>query len=136
MKEETGNKKKQNNAVNELGWIEQAKADLKSAENSFKSKDYYASVFWAQQSVEKVLKAVLIKKTKKLVKIHDLILLGKMAELPEELLNKIKFLSGVYTESRYDIIGEEIPANKFKEQDSIEALNLGKEVLKWLEKEI
>ena len=39
--------------------------------------------------------------------------------LPEELLKKVKLLSGIYTESRYGILSDDIPAKKFKEKDVI-----------------
>jgi len=56
-------------------WWKQAKRDLKSAKNSFKSKDYYVSSLLAQQTVEKALKALYIKKFNELIKTHDLVFL-------------------------------------------------------------
>ncbi len=116
-------------------WVEQAKADLRTAENSMKSKDFYASVFWSQQSIEKSLKAQIIRDSDVLLKLHDLIVLGRKAKLPEELIKKIKLMGGIYTESRYGI-SEEIPAKKFKERDSLTFLEIAKEVLRWVEKKI
>jgi len=123
--------------MEEKDWFDQAEADFRTANNSFLSKDYYASVFWSQQSIEKCLKAIIIKESKKLVKIHDVILLGKMANLPLDLLNKIKLLSGVYVETRYGISGAgTLPFKKFKEKDASEFLNISKEVLEWSRKKI
>jgi len=34
-------------------WLKQAECDLKSAKNSFNSKDYYVSALLSQQAVEK-----------------------------------------------------------------------------------
>ena len=115
-------------------WLKQAEADIKTAENSLKSKDYYASAFWSQQATEKIIKSLLIKKKNRLIKIHDLVVLGRMAELPADLLEKVKLLSGIYTESRYGIIEDKIPAEKFKEKDASEFLNIAHEVLKWVGK--
>lgn len=98
-------------------WLMQAEADFRTAENSLKSKDYYASVFWSQQSIEKCLKAVIIDKKGELVKIHDLVILGRIIPLPSDLSGKIKSISGAYLEIRYGIIGDEIPAKKFKENE-------------------
>jgi len=120
----------------ETNWLMQSKIDFNTAKNSFNSKDYYASAFWCQQSIEKAIKALLIKEKKKLIKIHDLVILSRMGNLPEELLKKVKLLSGIYTESRYGIIGNDIPANKFKEKDVLEFINITGEVLKWVEKKI
>ena len=47
--------------MEEKDWFDQAEADFRTANNSFLSKDYYASVFWSQQSIEKCLKAIIIK---------------------------------------------------------------------------
>ena len=121
--------------VNEFkNWLKQAEADIKTAENSLKSKDYYASAFWSQQATEKIIKSLLIKKKNRLIKIHDLVVLGRMAKLPADLLEKVKLLSGIYTESRYGIIEDKIPAEKFKEKDASEFLNIAHEVLKWVGK--
>jgi len=117
-------------------WYEQAEADLRTAENSFRSGDYYASVFWCQQAVEKSLKSLIMKNSGKLVRIHDLVSLGRMVKLPKNLLDKCKLLSAVYVETRYGIVDEEIPARKFGKKDSSEFLSIAEEVLKWLKKKI
>lgn len=122
--------------MEEKNWIKQAEADIKTSEHSLKSKDYYASIFWAQQAVEKSLKAVIIKHLKKLIKSHDLIFLAKSAKLPEDLLNKVQLFSGVYIETRYGVLEDDLPYEKFKEKDSSEFLKISKEVLKWSKKEI
>ena len=115
-------------------WLRQAEADLKTSQNSLNSRDYYASVFWSQQTVEKCLKAIIIEKKGKLIKIHDLIMLGRMVNLPEVLLKKCEILSKVYTESRYGLLDDEIPAEKFDENDALEFVNIAKEILKWVKK--
>lgn len=122
--------------MEEKEWLMQAEADFKTAANSLASKDYYASAFWCQQTIEKCLKAIIIKESKELIKIHDLVLLGKKAKLPSDLLNKINILSGVYIETRYGMIQGKIPSEKFKEKDVSEFLKISKEVLEWSRKMI
>src|SRR3989344_3825003 len=117
-------------------WIEQAKRDLKSAENSLKSKDYYLCAFMCQQAAEKGLKALIIKKEKKLIKMHDLVILGRKIGLPENLLLNCEKLSKVYIESRYGILENEPPYKKFKEKDALEFIFIAKEILEWLKKKI
>ncbi len=124
MKEETQN------------WLTQAEADLNTSKNSLKSRDYYASVFWSQQAAEKSLKAALIEKKDELVKIHDLVILGRMAELPENLLDKCEILSRVYIESRYGVLDSEIPAKKFTKSDSLKFHFIAEEIVKWCKKGI
>lgn len=117
-------------------WSKQAEADLRTAKNSLNSGDFYASVFWAQQSVEKILKAFIIQKEKRLLKIHDLVILGRKAKLPTEILLKCEKLSKTYIETRYGILGEEIPADKFTQDDAKNFLNLAEEISLWLKKRI
>ncbi len=63
-------------------WWKQANRDLLSAENAFKSKDYYVAAFLCQQSVEKGLKALYIKKRKESPgAVHSLIYLGKNTKI-------------------------------------------------------
>ncbi len=115
-------------------WLMQAEADLITANNSIKSKDYYASVFWSQQAVEKVLKSLIIEKEGVLIKIHDLVILGRKAGLPKDLLLKCEKLSKVYIESRYGVLDNKIPAEKFKRKDAYSFIKISREVLKWIKK--
>lgn len=117
-------------------WIRLAKDDLKSAQANFNNKQYYVCVFLSQQSVEKALKALIIKKTNRLIKIHDLVILGKKIDLPEGLLQKCDELSNVYLDTRYGDIGGRLPSQKFKKPNSLRFLNIAKEIVKWLEKRI
>jgi HEPN domain-containing protein len=82
-------------------WLEQAKRDLITAENSFESKDYYASSFWCQQAAEKALKALLIKKTGEFPKIHDLTNLARLNMVPQRIVELCAKLNPAYTNSRY-----------------------------------
>jgi len=77
-------------------WLEQADADLKSARNSMKSKDFYLSAFMSQQAVEKTLKALYLKKFGELRKIHDLAYLARKLALSDELIRKCEKLTKVY----------------------------------------
>jgi len=65
-------------------WVERAKRDLDTAKFLFEGKKYEESAFYSHQSVEKSLKGVLIKKSGKLLKIHDLVKLGKNIGIPKE----------------------------------------------------
>ena len=116
-------------------WLRQAEADLRAAKNSLKSKDYHASVFWSQQAAEKCLKGIIIEKENQLIKIHDLVILGKRAGLSQDLLLKCEKLSKVYIESRYGIL-DEIPAEKFNKVNAEEFLLISEEVLEWCKKKI
>ncbi len=63
-------------------WIERAKYDFKGAEHTAGGEIFDHAVFWCQQAAEKALKAVYIKKTGKLKKVH--VALTKMKILKKQ----------------------------------------------------
>ncbi|MEK6872951.1 MAG: HEPN domain-containing protein [Nanoarchaeota archaeon] len=116
-------------------WIKMAKDDFDSARSNFENKKYYVCAFLSQQAAEKALKAILLEKTKKIIKIHNLVILGRKVNLPNDLLDKCKLLSIAYLETRYEL-GNKIPSEKFSEENSLKYLNIAKEILSWVEKNI
>ena len=116
-------------------WSKQAKADLKSAENSLKSKDYYLCAFMCQQAVEKILKSLYLEKYGELRKIHDLVYFARKLNLSEDLIKKCEELTKVYVEARYPDLGSgNIPAKKFSKEDAKGFLAIASEVLKCVKK--
>jgi HEPN domain-containing protein len=115
-------------------WIKQAEADLRKAKILMDNHEFDGTTFYSQQTAEKALKAVIIKTQGKLVKIHDLVILGRMVGLPKSFLEKCEVLSKVYIESRYGFLDNEIPAEKFEEKDVLRFMNIAKEVLEWAKK--
>ena len=67
-------------------WIEKARRDLDIANYLLDGKKYEECSLFCQQSVEKALKAVLLSKTNKIIKIHDLNILALKVNLPEDLM--------------------------------------------------
>lgn len=118
--------------MEERAWIEKAKKDLEASKNSFDFGYYEWSCFQSQQSAEKALKAVYIKKYKRLLKVHDLVLLAKKVSAPKSLLDFCRELTLAYEYSRYPI---NIKINNFNEKAS-KFLNYAGEILKWAEKNI
>lgn len=113
-------------------WFRQAEADLRTAEYNIKGQEVEAGVFFLQQSVEKALKAVYIKRTNTLLRTHDLVLLARKVNVPKEILNSCKELSPAYLYTRYPDVPPEndlnVKANEF--------VSYTKEILKWVEKNI
>lgn len=109
-------------------WLKQAEEDLDAAEKNLKIDVYYVASFLAQQSAEKALKSLYIKQFKELLRVHDLVYLGKKLEAPDELSEKCRFLSKVYIESRYP---DELrpPSELFTKSDAQKAIDYAKEVL-------
>jgi len=115
---------------------EQAKADLKTAENSLKSGDYYASVFWCQQSLEKALKAYILLYKKESPFIHSLIKLGRIAEIPEKYEASLKIISPEYYATRYADASGEVPYKLYSKEENLEILNDTKEIIEWINTQI
>jgi len=86
-------------------WIRVARKDWRRAERNLKDRDVEAAGFFLQQSLEKYLKAFLLKHNWKLRKIHELdALLDEAAKYQQEL-EKFRDLcervSGYYLAERY-----------------------------------
>ena len=85
-------------------WIALAEDDYKTAEALLKSRRYLHVLFFCQQGIEKMIKALIAEKTAgHLPRIHNLINLAKTAELimDEEQTNLCRDLSNYYIQSRY-----------------------------------
>ncbi len=113
-------------------WLDQAHEDLDDAEYNFKGERYKTASFLCQQAVEKACKALLIQKTGKLRKIHDLVELGKSIELPSAFLDNCKELTLAYIYSRYP----DVTAVDDLEEKAAHFLEIAKEILQWIEKNL
>jgi len=113
-------------------WIKKAEEDFDTALYNLKGDKIEAGAFFLQQSAEKALKAIYIKKFKKLLKTHDLVLLSKNVSAPKEIIKHCEKLTIVYSETRYPDTGLE---EDIKEE--IENLkNSATEILKWTKKNL
>lgn len=113
-------------------WWEQSKRDMITAENSFKSKDYYASVFWCQQALEKGLKAYIMLSNKlstKELTFHSLIKLARMIKAPNKFYLFLRSISPEYYISRYPDASEETPYKLYTEEDTKSILENSKDVM-------
>ncbi len=111
-------------------WWEKAKSDLKAAEYNFDGGFFGESMFFSQQSVEKALKALYIKRFSHLKKTHDLVSLSRKLNLPEKLVDYCKELSPAYTYTRYP----DVPDIEEIIETSENLIEYAKEVLNWVEK--
>lgn len=116
-------------------WLEYAKADIKTADNSNKAGDYYAAGFWAQQAVEKGLKALILHKGCEFKKIHDLEALAKKVNAPKVIIDNCKKISPAYTIARYPDAASK-PTSSISKTEAKELLKLAKEVLAWIKEQM
>lgn len=114
-------------------WWKKAKDDLEKARILHNNRKYDGAVFFCQQSVEKGLKALLLKEKDKIKRIHDLVELGKDVNLPKNFIDYCKELTLAYIYSRYPDIKEE--KRKIK-SISFNFLKYAKEILKWIKKRL
>ena len=115
-------------------WAEQARYDLDTARAMLDSGRYLYVVFCCQQAVEKMLKAVIAKRTNTFPpRIHALVHLAETAtlDLSEERAQFFRELSIYYTQTRYS---EEIQAltAKLSQGQARRILEQTEETVQWL----
>ena len=85
------------------GWIKMAENDLSDAKFNLKHGRLNTAAFLSHQAAEKALKALYILKFNKLLKVHDLVKLGKQVGADENILNACDLLNPFYIETRYSL---------------------------------
>jgi len=127
------------NVEEALRWIDQAKADLKTAADCQKDGNHYASTFFSQQSAEKVLKGFLYSAGFRAIITHSVVeLLEKSSELNngfKRFIDVGKELDRHYIGSRYPNFYPEGPAYKYyTEEIAQRCLGYAESILKEVEK--
>ncbi len=88
-----------------LRWLDQAEADMKTAQDCLKDGNYYASAFFSQQAAEKALKGFLYSQGYRALVTHSVVeLLEESSKLQQGLgqfLDQGKELDRHYIGSRY-----------------------------------
>jgi len=121
-------------------WLDFAKADLEAAEvllcHPKSNYSYQLCVLHCHQALEKILKAVIIKKGGEPKKVHNLIYLLEESSLKASPEQKayIEKLSPHYQPSRYPDISYRGPAIKYDKKEAAYHFNKTKEVFLWIEK--
>ena len=115
-------------------WMEQARYDLETARAMLASGRYLYVLFCCQQSVEKALKALIIRRSGELPpRIHNLPRLAQAAEIDMEAarMDFLAQLSAYYVQTRYP---EELtsPDTSVTRGIAVEALQKTEEIQKWL----
>jgi len=113
-------------------WFGQAEKDFDTAKYNLNGEKTEAGIFFLQQSAEKALKALYIKKYKKLLKVHDLVLLARKINAPKKILNFCQELSPAYHYTRYP----DIPLINDLGNMPDKFVNYTEEILKWVKKNI
>ncbi|MBE8538708.1 HEPN domain-containing protein [Geoglobus acetivorans] len=108
-------------------WFRFAERDLRSAKKNYEIGEYHVSAFLTQQSVEKALKALHIKKIGEFPRIHDLTRLARMINAPEDILKLCAEINPAYTATRYPDVAED-----FSEWEVLELIEKAERVIEWV----
>ena len=115
--------------MEEQRWLGQAEKDLESARDSSKAGHYEWACFQSQQAAEKALKAFLYSKGLRAILTHsirELVLdCSKYESDFSNLVNQAKVLDTYYIPTRYPngLVGNEIPAQYYSEEDASQCIN-------------
>jgi len=113
-------------------WLKKAEQDFDTAKYNLKGDKIDAAIFFLQQSAEKSLKAIYIKKFKSIIKVHDLVLLAKKVKAPLKIIGFCQELTPAYQYTRYPDV---TPVNNIKEK-AIKFVSFVGEILKWTKESI
>lgn len=121
-------------------WLEIAEEDLDSAEYSFQGKKYLWAMVMCQQAIEKILKALYVKKIGKIPeKTHNLVKLcrdtGIIEELSEENIELMEKLLFYYFGTRYPEKREKLKASLVV-SDINNTMSQTKEIYLWLKNKL
>jgi HEPN domain-containing protein len=119
-------------------WINSSDYDIKTAAALYKSKRFVYVIFMCHLAVEKVLKAIVSDRTKKMPpKTHDLFYLIKLASLtlPDNHMPILIHLNEASVPTRYP---EDIKklAKAYNKEAALRYLTETKGVLKWLKSQV
>ncbi len=121
-----------------LLWLKTAEEDLVDAEDALRRGRWFRAAFFAQQAVEKALKALFFivrrEEPPRTHSITDLYLLLKEAgfSLPEDLEQQICVLSKYYTVTRYPDAANGLPSESVDKIEAERALEIARKVVNYV----
>ena len=114
-------------------WWKQANRDLLTAKNCISSGDYYASVFFSEQAIEKGLKALYIKLFNDAPpRIHHIDKLATLVNAPLDIMDVAYEFSEDYMLSRYPDVSDELPFELYNDNMAKIKLVKAGEVISWI----
>lgn len=117
-------------------WSTASKQDFETAEILFENKKYYNALFFCHLSIEKYLKAIIVKETHGAPPlVHDLVRLAEKASilLSTKLKNELAEISTFNIKARYDDYKLSF-YKKATEKFTTKYINKTRRILKWLNK--
>lgn len=122
-------------------WLEQAEADLYSAQVLLDHDIYHTTCFIAQQAAEKALKAYLYAMGEELVTGHSVAALSTWAGKYDaeffKLQEEISILDTHYIATRYpNGLPDSIPAKVYTQKAAVEAFTLAKKAIQFVKSKL
>ena len=119
-------------------WWRQAEADLETAQLTLTGSRYYAASWFAQQAVEKGLKAIFIEHHGvQPPRTHDLEYLGLQMQLRPPITTDLATLNPVFDLTRYpDTIGTTAPVDAVSEVLASAHVAAAERVIQWLDQQL
>lgn len=119
-------------------WATASKQDFEAVEILFKNKKYHHALFFCHLSIEKILKALIVKETRKAPPlVHDLVRLAERTgiKLSVKQRNELAEISAFNIEARYDDYKLSF-YKKANKRFTSKYVNKTKKVLKWLNNQL
>lgn len=117
-------------------WVIQSEADLRKAKVLLDAKEFDGVAFNSHQAVEKILKALYMKRNKRGKAGHSIIYIAKELQVPADIFSDIKEISPEYLISRYpDIVGV-APVDYYDKKMVLKYIKIAEGVLEWAKKQI
>ena len=118
-------------------WYLQSKEEYETAKISLNAKKYFAAAFWAQQSVEKALKALFMHQKKESAGVtHSLTFLARQTGLSKEFYEICRDLTKEYYMSRYPDATEDVPYRTYTKETVEKQVADIEKILKWVEQQL
>lgn len=119
-------------------WSATSKQDFESAEILFENKKYSHALFFCHLSIEKILKALIVRKTHAAPPlVHDLVRLAEKTDLTlsDKLKENLAEISSFNIQARYDDYKLSF-YKKAKKRFAAKYITMTKEILIWLNKQL
>ena len=118
-------------------WITQALRDFEVAKKNALNQDYYVSVFFCQQSIEKSLKGLFLQEQKESSgPTHSLLYLAKNTGVPDSYLSFLRKITPEFVNTRYPDASYGIPAELYDEEIAQEYIQKTEELLTWIKSKL
>jgi HEPN domain-containing protein len=116
-------------------WLDSSKEDFEIAKDLLKACRYSYSMFMCQQTIEKLLKGIIIILTKDHPPyIHDLVRLARATKfkIPDKLEADLRLITSYYIKSRYK--EDRFDSTIFNKENARSVINQSEEIIKWFTK--